>query len=246
MSLSPDTLFKDRTCLDCGVKIENALFAICNDCADTRLSLARATSKKQAGDQKARQWLEICPPTYRQTDWSNRTLAFSCAQVAAEWHPGDSGRLSLALFGPTGIGKTRAGFSILGRLRGQGYSVYAVHAGDAWDHGEHVQGVSSAARLQHSDQRRMADAATECLRRARSAGILLLDDLGKERTGQDGVLSEAVSEAFFGLIESRISRSAPIIWTCNMGAADLVRRLGPDRGEAALRRLLEFSHLPDL
>jgi DNA replication protein DnaC len=71
----------------------------------------------------------------------------------------------------------------------------------------------------------------------------LIDDMGKERAGHDGAVSEAVGEALFSLIEYRVAHDLPVIWTCNMSEDDLQKRLGPDRGTPMMRRLREASYV---
>ncbi|HYF35442.1 MAG TPA: hypothetical protein VD994_09150 [Prosthecobacter sp.] len=227
-------------CADCGKPFEAIASRYCPDCADSRMAAQEQERAAATGRERLKAFLQICPPGYRETDWAKKGLSPECVRLATEWYPG-AAQHSLGLYGSTGKGKTRCAFGILRRHALLGWSVYAVHSGDAWDCGEHVQGLSSAARLQYDERKRVADAATSCIARARSAGLLLLDDMGKERASKDGRLSEAVEEALFGLIEYRLANRLPIIWTTNMGAERLRTRLGGDRGEPLLRRLRDVS-----
>jgi hypothetical protein len=237
-------LIKVRTCMDCGASFEGIL-GLCGECADRRWNLEQDRKKAKANTVRNADWLAICPRIYRDTDWSRRELSPEIVKLASAWKIG-SPKHSLALHGPTGKGKTRAAFAILHRYHAAGWTVYAMHAGDAWDNGKRVQGLSSAARLQYADEQEVGEAAVAALRRARDCDILLLDDVGKERAGANGILSEAVSEAFFGLIEFRLANVLPTIWTCNMSAAALMQRFGPDRGQPLMRRLNEVSETPML
>lgn len=238
------SLIRQRVCLDCQGTFEGML-SLCPDCADARYELDQQKRRAAADKAKAAEWLAICPPLYRDTDWSRREIAPECVKLAGNWTPGSPVH-SLALFGTTGKGKTRAAFSILSRHHARGWSVYAIHAGDAWDSPKRIQGLSSAARLQYSETEHIADSARHALNRARDCDLLLLDDVGKERAGKDGRLSEAVGESFFGLIEFRLSHLLPTIWTCNAQARDLMARFGPDRGAPLMRRLSEASETPTL
>lgn len=228
---------KLQTCPDCGIEHED-IAAICDPCTETRLAAIYAEERRENLDRKKEDWFKICPPAYRKTDWARASLSASLAQIATSWQM-SPGKPFLILYGKTGRGKTRAGFSILRRMLIAGYSVHAVHAGDAWDNGYHVQGLSSASRLRHDDDRRMADEADGCIDRAKSAQYLLIDDLGKERTGRDGKVSEAVAETLFGVIERRLSFRQPTIITTNLSWGEVMKRFATDRGYPLIRRIDE-------
>lgn len=238
------SMIRVRSCVDCGNEFEG-IIGRCIPCSEARIEIER--QQEQASRDKARlaYWHSICPPSYRDTDWAHPGLSRSIINIASGWYPLARPH-SLGLFGVSGAGKTRAGFHILSRHYERGWNVYAVHAANAWDNGEHVQGLSSAAALQYNDNERIRDSARRCLEKARTCGILLLDDVGKERAGRDGTVSEAVGEAVYSLIEYRVSHNKPTIWTCNMDAGDLESRLGADRGVPILRRLKDVSELPEL
>jgi len=152
--------------------------------------------------------------------------------------------MSLGMFGSTGCGKTRAAFAILRRHYEAGWRVFAVHSSDAWDCNQHIQGLSSAVRLQYDDNPAVKQSALECLRKMREAHLLLIDDMGKERANGQGIVTDAVGESIYSLMEYRVARNLPTIWTCNIAAAGLEHRLGEDRGAPTLRRLRDVSYLP--
>jgi DNA replication protein DnaC len=228
---------KPQVCPDCGCNHED-ITALCDPCTTLRLEAIRAEERREDLGRKKEAWFDICPPAYRKTDWSRRELSPVLAKIATAWQM-TAGKPFLILYGKTGRGKTRAGFAVLRRMLIAGYSVHAVHAGDAWDKGYHVQGLSSAARLRHDDDRRMADEADSCIDKAKSAQYLLIDDLGKERTGRDGKVSEAVAETLFGVIERRLSFRQPTIITTNLSWGDVMKRFATDRGYPLIRRIDE-------
>jgi hypothetical protein len=231
-------------CMDCG-RMHTGFLSLCGGCAEARLEREQAGCHLAQQKVRNERWRQLCPPLYRETDLAHPGLSPRLLERVGTWMPGagqgNPGRHCLLLSGTTGRGKTRLAFTALRRVHEAGRSVYALHAGDAWDRGpHHIQGLSSAARLQYSDDPASAQAARHCLHRARTCRLLLLDDVGKERaTSTTGLLSEAVSEALFALIEHRLTHRLPMILTTNTPAPTLETRLGPDRGPPLLRRLLE-------
>ena len=232
------TLERERTCVDCG-RVFHGLIGLCGDCGTARVEREQEVQRLAQQKVRKKRWLQMCPQLYQETDWANTALRPDLVKLARTWQPGEE-KHSLLLMGDTGLGKTRVAFGLLQRFHEAGRSVYALHAGDAWDHGDHVQGLSSAVRLQYSEEMPLIEASRDCLRRARTCSLLLLDDLGKERaSGNTGLLSEAVSEALFNLIEHRLTHRLPLIVTTNANGPALEIRLGTDRGPALLRRLSE-------
>ena len=229
--------------------MHTGFLSLCGGCAEARLE--REQAGRHLAEQKVRneKWRQLCPPLYRDTDLSHPGLCPRLVQRVRTWPQGagqgSDGGASLLLSGTTGRGKTRLAFALLRRFHDLGRSVYALHAGDAWDRGpHHIQGLSSAARLQYSDAPATAQSARQCLQRARTCRLLLLDDLGKERaTTSGGPLSEAVGEALFALIEHRLTHRLPMILTTNATSTPLETRLGPDRGLPLIRRLLEVCEV---
>jgi hypothetical protein len=234
-----DSVFTPKLliCPDCGHS-HVSIAAFCDDCTQLRLDAIQEEEAREKIAHKKEEWFRICPPTYRKTDWSRPKLSPKLAGIACNWQMAP-GKPFLILYGDTGRGKTRAGFAILRRMLLAGSSVHAIHAGDAWDQGYHIQGLSSAARLRYDEDDRIVKEANECLNRAKSCKYLLIDDLGKERTGRDGRVSEAVAEALFGVIERRLAFSQPTIITTNLSWAQVLNRFSTDRGYPLIRRIDE-------
>ena len=70
----------------------------------------------------------------------------------------------------------------------------------------------------------------------RSTGVLVLDDLGKEKA------AEAVSTALYSVIEERTARERPILFTANYTSEELAGRFG-EHGAYLVRRLREFCEV---
>jgi len=74
----------------------------------------------------------------------------------------------------------------------------------------------------------------------RDSQFLILDDLGKQK------FTERVEMEFFGLLEHRTSNILTTLWTANSGSKELAGMMSPDRAEAIIRRLSEFSTIVTL
>jgi DNA replication protein DnaC len=78
------------------------------------------------------------------------------------------------------------------------------------------------------------------LDRWKSVGILLLDDLGKER------FTDRVETELFNVVETRVSNSRPFLITSNYSVKSLGQRMSSDQGGAIIRRIVEFCHVVEL
>jgi len=227
----------------CGICGQTFTTIVCQPCSDKRRAEVEA-QERQAQEQRRRElWESICPPIYRDTDWSRITPRLR--KIGQTWQPGQ--KHSLALAGDTGIGKTRAAFGILSRYFARKRSIFALHVGDAWDHsGDGIRGLSSAVYAQFSDDARIRAEAQAILARARKVSFLLLDDLGKERESNSGRLSETMAEALFSLLEARMIAGRTTILTSNLASRDFVSRFPVDKQKPLRRRLLECYEAPSI
>lgn len=169
-------------------------------------------------------WAEKCPPLYRGTDLSLIPCETEALQSVLSWTYGARG---LLLAGPTGGGKTRLAFYLL-RREGllQDRSILAADAT--------VMGWELSSAAYHNEQRSL-------LSKYADPDLLLVDDLGKSSP------TPARLEALFSLVESRVSRGLPTIWTTNYDGGALEARLSSaegceQTGPPLVRRLREFSH----
>ena len=125
-----------------------------------------------------------------------------CRYYAAHFSPGNSP--SLYLYGSAGLGKTHLALSIANTVLEQGRDVVYVSAQNAF----------SAI-----ERERFSDAEGDTLAALQSADLLILDDLGTE------YISPYVSSCLYGLINTRVCRRLPTIYTSNIvNDADLQRR----------------------
>lgn len=125
-----------------------------------------------------------------------------CQYYAAHFCPEKSP--SLYLFGGAGLGKTHLALSIANAVLEQGRDVVYVSAQNAF----------SAV-----ERERFSDGEGNTLAALQNAELLILDDLGTE------YLSPYVSSCLYSLINTRVCRSLPTIYTSNIvNDTDLQRR----------------------
>jgi len=116
-------------------------------------------------------------------------------------------------------------WEILRRHHFSGRSVFAATA----------QQIQFAVGDFHSDTQMDRNAARKLIRDCKGAGILFVDDIGKERS------TAAVAAVLHDIVETRISHKLPILWTSEMTGEDLAQKLGDNYGHGLIRRLREFS-----
>jgi DNA replication protein DnaC len=139
------------------------------------------------------------------------------------WQPNSQGR-GILLTGPTGLGKSRAFWSLLHRLM-----VHEGHEVEIWSAADLFRELQIQVNYGRDDSARW-------LRRRAEAPILAIDDLG-----QQAILSaraDWAGAAFFDLIDKRMGHRRPMIITTNLTARDIAGGHGL-RGDPLLRRLLD-------
>jgi hypothetical protein len=162
------------------------------------------------------QWLTLCPSEFLAVD--HRLLPDSnLFDRVQAWTCGPRG---LVVAGETGMGKTRACWSLLHREFMAGHSVFALSAYDL---------ARWPARVRNE-----SICVDAILKRLASVEILYLDDPFKSR------LTPTVEELLFVALDERSSRRRPTIFSFNDSAATLLERLSTDRAKAFLRRVRDF------
>jgi DNA replication protein DnaC len=195
----------------------------CHECVAERIIAEQKAEKRRTLESRVRQWNKICPTIFHETDVSR--LPAEVRAFAETWRSED-GR-GLGFVGVTGRCKTRAAYLILRRYHFEGLKVKAMNAGRF---GQIVlEKFSDDSRVKRDAERELAD--------LRTAKLILLDDVAKER------LTDRVAAELFGLINDRAEWKRPFLWTSNIDPAGLRQALGDDKGEPLIRRLREFTQI---
>jgi DNA replication protein DnaC len=216
---------KPQHCSSCGASHEG-LFGVCDTCMDSRIAKVEEERKEERQARLMLEWKRISPLLYRDTDWDSPGLSDACRHIARKWPVTRVGP-GLLLYGSTGKGKTRAMWEVLKRHHFAGIRVCAASALDIQ---EAVVDKNSTDQLERQNARKLLQAAKD-------AGILLIDDIGKERT------SQAVAAVLHKIVELRSHFRKPILWTTELGSDALAQRLGEEYANGLVRRIVEFSEI---
>lgn len=189
----------------------------CHYCSDECMNAAKAAKRaKEDHAKRAKQWEDICPAGYRDTDPTHPDMNQATLRRVLAWRPGGKG---LALTGSTGLCKTRMMYLLLRELHFSGVNVFAI----------------CATRFEWHCQTRFDDEdkeeAKRVLTRMARVPVLFFDDLGKES------LSDSVERRLYDLVETRTGKALPILWTTNLNRDELEKRMRSGTGEPILRRL---------
>lgn len=188
----------------------------CPDCL-AAWEKAQAEHAKEAEQRAGDNWRRLCPPDYREVDFSLLLdqAAYDKVQV---WRYGPRGLLA---HGKTRLGKTRAVWQLVKRLLFEGHQVAAYNC------------VSFGHRVMAlGDNPRQFVEWIERLHKV--VPVVFLDDpFGK------GKLTERAIAELFGLVENRMAHRLPILVTMNMTGAQITKYIGGDRAKPLVARLME-------
>lgn len=197
---------------------------LCAACFAIEQSELADAAKNEAAARRVAEWDRICPAAYRQTDPNFPLMNQTLLAGLMRYNPA-SGR-GIGLYGETGLRKTRMLCLLLKKLHFAGHHVCYVSA-------KRLSGCYSI--MFGKDE--AAGEARDLIKKTLRAGVLLLDDIGKERFTDRG------QAEFYDLVESRTSRLKPILWTANASGDELAAMMSADRGGPIVRRLDDFSEV---
>jgi DNA replication protein DnaC len=168
---------------------------------------------------------ESVPPFYHDTDKKLLDANLVAAIDAWEFNP-----IGIGMVGRSGKGKTRLAVELLKRFTLSGKRSMYLPA----------TSFANACSDQFSQDHRTSNAAEDLLHEAKTTDLLLFDDLGKNR------MTDRAESTLYELLETRTSHRRPTIWTSNSNGKELFKMFSPDRADAILRRLIEFSKIHTL
>lgn len=193
----------------------------CDECVTILASEREQHETETRQNARVERFLECVPPVYHQTD--PERIHANLAQLAAGYKFGPKG---IAIMGKSGFGKTRAAFLIAMRLVAEGRNVYWIASTD----------FAAASANMFSDDPEVKSRSNEKIRRAMTAEVLVLDDLGK------GKFTDRSESMLYDLFETRTGNLRPTIWTSNSNAKALHAMMSPDRADALIRRIGSEFH----
>lgn len=165
----------------------------------------------------------ICPPAYRDTNWTHPDLAPWQAEidVIRNWKLTPRGIIAS---GPTGRGKTRAIWELYRRLTCE----------DVIDARFYYAGDWFSTLQQQINYGR--DEAAGWVDAVASRRVVFIDDFGQEAMLANR--SDWAAGWFFRFLDLRVGRGLPLIVSTNLGASGFGVSTG--KGDPLLRRLLEI------
>lgn len=191
----------------------------CEPCVSLNAITTATDAENDAQAQRRDEWLMICPPLYRDTDPARISSIFWDA--SERWDP--SGRIGLGFAGKSGRGKTRSAFAALEAAHQLGRSCAYITG----------SGISRTIRNGFDINAPSRAASNRTLAELRTADVLLLDDIGKQKW------TDHAEQEVYDILEERTAHCRPIIWTMNSTAREFRERISADRGDAILRRLTD-------
>lgn len=192
----------------------------CPDCMSAQIKAEFRDDAAKAGQHRASidvsGWHRHCPEDFRELDVSRLPNPAMHAEVM-KWKFGPHG---LALFGPTGRGKSRALYTLLKR---------EFHAGRTLAVLDHTSGLRYADVYSEGP-----DAARHWFEHRCNVDLLAFDDAFKAK------MTDSFEQAIFSIFSIRTERQRPCLFTLNDTGATLAARMSPDRGPAFVRRLRDY------
>ena len=189
---------------------------------------ARAREEAEKLEQARRMArLEVIPPDMRRTRVNYRGFNAGLWLKIENWKP--SGLRWLGIVGAPGNCKTRCLALLVERLILAGTRVTWTTALEFQDRVDDLR----------SDEKPIVSAARSYLRRCKTSGVMVLDDLGKN------TWTPTLERHLFDVIDHRKTHDLPVLWTANTHPLDLLHsgQITQDRAGALIGRLLEASQI---
>lgn len=204
--------------------------AECADCTkrrdDAAADLAKRNRERQELAARSAR-LECIPPEMRRTQITHHGFNAGLWVRVEHWQPSE-----LRLMGIVGLpanSKTRCLALLVERLIMDGHRV-------TWTTALAFQDKVDDLRSQDYSH---VNAAREYFRQAKSAAVLVLDDIGKN------TWNASMEKHLFDVIDHRKTHDLPVLWTANTHPVEILKsgQLTKDRAGALIGRLLEASRI---
>lgn len=219
--------------------------AICEEtdaeCTACRREETRRLELREARYRLAAWWRDATRPEPPAWPWARfddakfRRLANARVLAAAEAWARAGGRSGLVLLGPTGSGKTASLVGALHQLHADKRAELErldVEALRRWRPAPDVVWTSGPVLLEERRRERLGGPAPAIASRARSAGIVVLDELGYVD----------MPELLLDIADARYARGLPTVVTSGARAPDLIARIGA----AVWRKLTAGAEIVDV
>jgi len=223
---------KTATCSDCATPFtfepitfgNKVVFSPtkCDPCTEKYIAYAEQDAQKRRENARRDRFAQMIPPIYLDTLPERIPDRLREATEMWEYNP-----MGIGIIGMSGKCKTRSAVLLLERMHDEGRTTFYISATD----------LALNSANQFADNPATKNIACSILTMCRSAEVLLLDDLGK------GKMTDRAETELYDLLEYRTSRRLPMIWTSNSDASGLHPMFLPDRADAIIRRLVEFSQI---
>lgn len=204
---------------------------ICDDCLELRAAEYKAKHPREGettADRVRNWWEGFCPAEFKATDfpWLEKYIP-NQLDAARKWNPKNADGKGLVLCGPTGAGKTRTLFDVMGRLAQRGLRT------------EYMAAETLARSIMDSFDR--SGQLDKLVQRLTRAPLLAIDDFGQEKR------TSRVSETLHAIIKGRCENRRPLIISTMLDRKSQLARFAPaDRkqGESILARIRSYTVPP--
>lgn len=234
-----------RTCETCKKEYEHEPLLVfgrdfasnvtnCPPCSEAQEEAEKRSALAKIAGEK---WRKSVPKNYRNTDLehANFKKVYAHYNSALQWFIGsDLGQGErkpfLGLVGDSGKCKTRIISQVAKKFIQRGENIRWVNSADwQWD-------------VQHLHDNYERIAATERIKSACRASVLVFDDIGSLKA------TEAVCERFYALLETRSNLSLTTLWTSNETVAEMLvgKNITPKARTRCTSRLAGYSNIIEL